>query len=255
MSITLRLMCSNSTRALLQELSRGYAARSGHEVGLEVATAKAVRQRIESGVSADAVVLGSAMIAELAAAGWLVPQSQRPFAAARVGVAVRRGFPKPDIGSVAALRQTLVSARSITHTLEGASGQYVPTLLARLGIAGALQGRIVTRTGGPVGPLVVAGEADLALQQVPELLGIEGLEVVGLIPEEVQRTFETSSAIFTRSSRARKARALLDHFAQAGHGELFRAHGLEPLGLTAAPAGDALPPGGAAPDRRARVRQ
>ncbi|MEI8267783.1 MAG: substrate-binding domain-containing protein [Betaproteobacteria bacterium] len=242
MTVTLRLMCSNSTRALLQELSRGYEARSGQEVGLEVATAKAVRQRIESGVSADAVVLGSAMIAELVAAGWLAPQSQRPFAVARVGVAVRRGFPKPDIGSVAALRQTLVSARSITHTIEGASGQYVPALLDRLGIAGALKGRIVTQVGGPVGPIVVAGEADLALQQVPELLGIEGLEVVGPIPEEVQRTFETSTAIFTRSSRASQARALLDYLAQPAHGEVFRAHGLEPLGW-------------AAPDRRGRVHQ
>jgi len=229
MTASLRLMCSNSTRALLEELAHDFQVESDCSVQLHVATAKAVRQRIEQGAEADAVVLGSTMLEELAAAGWVAADSLRPFAIARVGVAVRRGFPHPDIGTVAALRQALVSARSITHTLEGASGRYVPTLLARLGITGALQGRVVTRPGGPVGPVVVAGEADLALQQVPELLGIEGLEVVGPIPEEVQRTFETSSAVFTRSPRAGLARAMLDHFAQPAHGPVFRARGLEPL--------------------------
>ena len=232
MTVCLDLMCSNSTRALLEELAHDFEAGSGCAVRLHVGTAKAVRQRIEDGAQADAVVLGSAMLEELAAAGWVVADSLRPFANARMGVAVRHGFPHPDIGTVTALRQALVSARSITHTLEGASGRYVPALLARLGIAGALQGRIVTRPGGPVGPVVVAGEADLALQQVPELLGIEGLEVVGPIPEEVQRTFETSSAVFARSPRADLARAMLEHFAHPAHGPAFRARGLEPLYAT-----------------------
>lgn len=236
MTVCLHLMCSNSTRALLEDLAHDFEAGSGCSVRLHVATAKAVRQRIEEGAQADAVVLGSAMLEELAAAGWVAADSLRPFAVARVGVAVRRGFPHPDIGTVAALRQALVSARSITHTLEGASGRYVPALLARLGIAEAMKGRIVTRPGGPVGPVVVAGEADLALQQVPELLGIEGLDVVGLIPEEVQRTFETSSAVFVRSPRARKARELLDHFSRPAHREAFRARGLEPLAPLADPA-------------------
>lgn len=233
MTARLHLMCSNSTRALLEELTRDYEAWSGCGVELHVATAKTVHQRIEAGVEADAVVLGTAMLEELAAAGWVAADSLRPFGTARMGVAVRRGAPRPDIGTVAALRQALVEARSITHTLEGASGRYVPALLDKLGIAGALQGRIVTRKGGPVGPVVVAGEADLALQQVPELLGIEGLDVVGPIPEEVQRTFETSSAVFVRSPRAAQARQMLEHFARPGHAAAFLARGLEPPGPVA----------------------
>lgn len=223
----LRLMSTNSTHALLKELLARHEAATGRVVVLAVDTAKGTRQRIEAGEVADAVVLSEAMLAELAAAGRVFEGSLRPFARARVGVAVRRGAPRPAIGSVAELRQTLVSSRAIAHTEEGASGRYIPTLLRRLGIAESLRGRVVTRPGGPIGPVVVAGEADLALQQVPELLAVEGLDFVGLLPEEVQCVFDTSCGILSTSQRLHDARMLFDFLVQPAHGTRFVARGLE----------------------------
>lgn len=223
----LRLMVTNSTHALLDELLIRYRAATGRVVVLAVDTAKVTRQRIEAGEVADAVILGESMLAELVASGRVVEGSLQPFARARVGVAVRRGSPRPAIGSVAELRETLVCARSIAHTVEGASGRYIPTLLRRLGIAEALRGRVVTRPGGPIGPVVVAGEADLALQQVPELLAVEGLDFVGLLPDEVQCVFDTSCAILSTSQRLHDARLLFDFLVQPAHGACFVARGLE----------------------------
>lgn len=245
MSSVLRLMSSNSSRGVLDILLRRYEAHAGRRIELQVDTAKATRLRVLAGepsaaggagdapaAAADAVVLSTPMLRELEAAGRVEPGSLRPFGRARIGVGVRLGWPKPDIGSVQALREALRAARAIAHTREGASGRYIPELLERLGIAAELRGRIVTREGGPIGPVVVAGEADLALQQLPELLGVPGLEVVGLIPEPVQRSFETSSAVLAGSSQPRAARELLDFLVRAEHRAVFEAGGLEPLGLS-----------------------
>jgi molybdate transport system substrate-binding protein len=220
-------MATNSTHALLVELLARYESATGRVVSLAVDTAKGTRQRIEAGVVADGVVLSEAMLTELTAIGRVVHGSLRPFARARVGVAVRRGSPRPAIGSVAELRETLACARAIAHTEEGASGRYIPTLLRRLGIAESLRGRIVTRPGGPIGPVVLAGEADLALQQVPELLAVEGLDFVGLLPEDVQCTFDTSSAIMAASHRASEVHSLFDFLMRPAHRDRFAARGLE----------------------------
>jgi hypothetical protein len=98
--------------------------------------------------------------------------SCRVFARSRVGVAVRAGAPKPDISSVAALRRALLDARSIAHTVHGASGMYVPELLERLGIAGEVKHKIVTRPGGYIGGVVASGDAEIAVQQIVELLAV-----------------------------------------------------------------------------------
>lgn len=239
MSNVLRLLSSNSPRGVLEELLRRYEAHAGRRVELQVDTAKATRLRLltgepgasgKAGASADAVVLSTPMLRELEAAGRVETGSLRPFGLARIGMGVRCGFPKPDIGSVGALREALRSARAIAHTREGASGRCIPELLERLGITGELHGRIVTREGGPIGPVVVAGEADLALQQLPELLGVPGLEVVGLLPDELQRSFETSSAVLASSLQPQAARELLDFLVQPAHRAVFEAGGLEPLG-------------------------
>ena len=230
MSEALLLMSTNSTRGVLDELLRRYELEGGHRVELQVDTAKVTCARVEAGAAADAVVLSAPMLRELEAAGRIESGSLRPFGRARIGVGVRCGFPKPDIGSVPALREALLASRAIAHTREGASGRYIPQLLQELGIAEALRERTVTREGGPIGPVVVAGEADLALQQLPELLGVPGIEIVGLLPEELQRTFDTAGAVLVGTARPQAARELLEYLCRPEHREVFESRGLEPLG-------------------------
>jgi len=227
MTATLRILTSNSTRTILDALAPAWEKATGNRVTMAADSAKSMVARIKAGETGDAVILGSGAVKELAAAGIVDDASIRPFARAKVGVGVRRGFPKPDIGSVEALRQSLLAAGSVAHTVHGASGMYIPLLFEKLGIAEQMKPKTVTRPGGYIGTVVVAGEADLALQQLPELLAVEGLELVGPIPDAVQKTLETAGGVTSASAHAAAARAMLDFFALPEHSALYAGKGLE----------------------------
>jgi molybdate transport system substrate-binding protein len=183
--------------------------------------------RIRGGESGDVLVLGNGAVKELTEAGFINGATRRGFARAIVGVGVRSGTPHPDISSVDAFRKTLLAARAIAHTVHGASGMYIPTLLEKLGIAAEMKAKTVTRPGGYIGKVVVEGEADIALQQIPELLAVPGLDCVGPVPDAVQKSFETSIALFSNSTQAAAAQVMADFFANPVNTPLFREKGLE----------------------------
>src|SRR4051812_1522638 len=139
-----------------------FESATAHRVVIESDSAQTMLARIEAGERADLAVLNAPHVDRLVELRILDRESRRPFARSLIGVAVRSGTPHPDVTSVDALRETLLAARSIAHTVHGASGMYVPELLRKLGIADTMKDRIVTRPGGLIGKVVAAGEADLA---------------------------------------------------------------------------------------------
>jgi molybdate transport system substrate-binding protein len=155
------------------------------------------------------------------------PAGRRLFARSRVGVAVRAGAPHPDISTVDAFRRTLLAARAIAHTVHGASGMYVPTLLERLGIAAEMKPKTVTRPGGFIGVVVASGEAEIAVQQISELLAVPGIELVGPLPDEVQKVFETAAGMFADTKNRDRAQALLRFFSAPQCAKTFVEKGLE----------------------------
>lgn len=227
MSLNLRILTSNSTLTVLDVLIPAYEKATGNKVSVAADSAKAMVAKIRAGEAGDAIVLGTGAVRELAETGIVVPASQRAFARAIVGIGVRKGTPHPDISSVEAFRKSLLAAKSIAHTVHGASGMYIPTLLEKLGIAEQMKNKTVTRPGGYIGTVVVAGEAEVALQQIPELMAVPGLEVVGPVPDAVQKTFETSAGLFAASKNLAAAQAMLDFFSAPAHATLFSGKGLE----------------------------
>lgn len=223
----LKILTSNSTLTVLDALIPAYEKSTGNRVSVTADPAKTMVARIKAGESGDAIVLGAGAVKELADAGIIAPASRRAFARAIVGVGVNKGTPHPDISSVDALRKSLLAAKSIAHTVHGASGMYIPSLLEKLGIAEQMKAKTVTRPGGYIGTVVVAGEAEIALQQIPELLAVPGLEVVGPLPVEVQKVLETSTGIFADSKNPVVAQAMIDFFAAPMHAALFSSKGLE----------------------------
>jgi molybdate transport system substrate-binding protein len=228
----LKILTSNSTLTVLDVLIPAYEKATGNKVSVIADSAKGMVAKIRAGESGDAIVLGTGAVRELAEAGIVVPDSQRAFARAIVGVGVRKGTPHPDISSVNAFRASLLAAKSIAHTVHGASGMYIPTLLEKLGIAEQMKAKTVTRPGGYIGTVVVAGEAEVALQQIPELMAVPGLEVVGPVPDAVQKTFETSAGLFAASKNLAAAQAMLDFFSAPAHATLFSGKGLEQVAKT-----------------------
>lgn len=223
----IKILTSNSTLPVLNVLIPAYEKSSGNTVVISADSAKAMVARIRGGETGDVLVLGNGAVKELAEAGLINGATRRGFARAIVGVGVRSGTQHPDISSVDAFRKTLLAARAIAHTVHGASGMYIPTLIEKLGITAEMKSKTVTRPGGYIGKVVVAGEADVALQQIPELLAVPGLDCVGPVPDAVQKSFETSIALFSQTEHAAAAQAMADFFASPANTPLFREKGLE----------------------------
>lgn len=225
MPLTLR--SSNSARPVLDLLLPAFEKQSGHQVELVLDTAKNSLARIEAGERSDAAVLLGTSIDKLAARGILIDAQH--FARSIIGMAVLKGAPKPDISTVEAFKRTLLNAKSIAHTVHGPSGAYFPGLMERLGIAEQIRPKEVTRPGGYIGVVVTAGEAEMAFQQIVELMAVPGLDVIGPIPPELQFAFDSKVALFAESKNQTAARELLAFFAQPEHAATFRQAGLEQL--------------------------
>ena len=223
----LKVLTSNSSFPVLDALAPAFERATRQRYVISADTARNILARIKGGETADVAVLAASDIDELVRLGILAPRSRRPFARSRVGVAVRSGAPRPDISSVAAFTRALLAAKSIAHTVNGVSGRYVPVLLERLGIAREMRPKTVTREGGYIGRVVAAGEAEIAIQQIVELLAVPGIDVVGPLPDEIQKVFPTGAGIFAASRQAEAAEGLLRFLLAPEAAPVFREKGLE----------------------------
>lgn len=228
MAGAITLLVSNSTRGALDELLPEFERASGHRVKASYDPAQIMLKRIADGERGDLVMLAQAAIDALAEKGIVVPESRRTIARCGVGVAVRAGAPKPDLSSVEAFKRALLEAKSIAHTTSGASGIHFSGLIVRLGIADEVKAKAVKNAGGLIGTLVVEGKAELAIQQIPELMAVPGLEVVGPLPQELQAISVVTVGIFVDAKESKAAQALIDFLMSPSAARVFRAKGLEP---------------------------
>jgi len=225
----IRLFSGNGMRAALAELGAQFERAAGHSLDVSYDPAKIVLRRIESGESADAALLGEDVLEQLVAQGRIEPGSRCRLVRNGIGVAVRRGAPRPDISSLEAFRRALLAAPAIAFTTHGASGIHFAEVIDRLGIGPQVRAKARTQPGGLVAELVVAGEAELAVQQIPELLAVPGVDLVGPLPAEVQKIGVTAGGVFAAAPAREPALALLAFLRSAPAAAVFRARGFEPL--------------------------
>jgi len=184
--------------------------------------------RLQRGQLADVVILSRAGLDELVKQGKVLPDSRVDLVRSSIGMAVRAGAPKPDIGSVGALKRTLVEAKSIAYS-SSVSGVYVSTeLFQRLGIADQVLGKS-KRIDGMVGPAIARGEAEIGFQQISELLPVQGIDYLGPLPPEVQRVSVFSAGVVVGSKELVTARALIKFLASPSARHAIIKSGLEPM--------------------------
>jgi molybdate transport system substrate-binding protein len=227
--VEVKLFSSGSTAGALRELIPQFERATGHRVTISNEPGKIMLERIKRGDTGDLLLTGSAVIDELTQQGHIVAGSKRELARCGAGVAVRAGVPKPDISSVEAFKHALLDAKSIAHTTSGASGMHLLRVVERLGIAQQVKAKARTQPGGLVGEILARGEAELAVQQIPELLAVPGLDFVGPLPPELQITSVVSTAIFSRAAQPEAARALLQFLSTPAAARVLKASGLDPL--------------------------
>jgi ABC-type molybdate transport system substrate-binding protein len=192
--------------------------------------ADSIPTRLARGEPADAIIVSAQALDALIAAGEIEPGSRVDLVLSPIGMAVRAGAPKPDIGSVDALVRTLREAESIAYTAS-VSGTYLATeLFPRLGLADEIAKKGRRIESERVGAVVARGDAEIGFQQISELLPIDGIDYVGPLPDEVQRvsTFSAGIAVGARSRDA--ARELIAFLRSPALGPVVEKYGLEQVG-------------------------
>jgi molybdate transport system substrate-binding protein len=172
-------------------------------------------------------MLTPALLDELAKLGRTAAGSNVTIARSGVGIAVRTGTPRPDIGTPEALKRTLLDAKSIAYTSSGQSGTYFAGLIERLGIAAEVKAKAKIPAGGSTGELVVKREADMAVQQMPELLATPGLDVVPL-PPQLQNMTAFAAGVGAAAQQAEGAQALIRFLTTPAAARVIKAKGMEP---------------------------
>jgi len=222
---------SNGVKAVLLDLLPEFERTSGTTRSITWGSTAMLMGEIGKGASGDLAILSDEAIDDLIRQGRIISGSRVDLARSAIGIAVRKGAPKPDIGSADALKNTLISARTISYSKTGISGVYFPTVLERLGIAAQVAAKAVIPTPGVlVGDLVAKGDAELGVQQISELLPVSGIEIVGPLPGELQKLTVFSAGLFVGASEPQAARALVMMLTSASARPVYARKGLEPVG-------------------------
>jgi len=208
-----------------------FERQTGHRVIVENDTAGALLRRIRAGEAFDLAVLTEAGAKELAGTGLVDPAATAPVAKVGIGVAVKQGAPLPDIGTPEAFQQALLAARSVAMidpAAGGSSGIYLTGLFEKMGIAQQVRAKAVLVPGGLTATRLVNGEADLAVQQMSELVIVPGVVLVGPLPPAIQ-----NYTVYSAVTSARTAdRAAVRQFMVVLQGAPVRA-GLAARGIEA----------------------
>ena len=222
------MLSTLALKGAVPALAKRYQAESGGRIDADFAPTLALLDRLRGGEGADVVVLTQEGLHELANEGTVVRETCVDLARSFVGIAVKAGQPHPDIVTEAALRATLLAARSVAYSRIGASGILFAQLVERMGIAAEINARATVIPSGFTAERLLTGEADLAVQQISELKQVAGIEVIGPIPHELQTPAIFSAGRMAASAKAAQAERLLRFLASPEAVPVLRESGLEP---------------------------
>ncbi|SIO56924.1 molybdate transport system substrate-binding protein [Bradyrhizobium erythrophlei] len=228
MDNAVRVLSTLALRGAMRGLAGRYEAAGGGCIIADFAPTLALLDRLRGGEGADVVILTREGLSELAGVGCVVADSCVDLARSYVGIAVKAGAAHPDIATEAALRTALLGARSVAYSRIGASGILFAQLIEQLGIATEINARAVIIPSGFTAERLVGGEADLAIQQISELMQVSGVDVVGPIPHELQTPAVFSAGRMAASQKADQADRLLHYLASPEVAPVLRSCGLEP---------------------------
>ncbi len=225
----IRVLSTHAAMGVLNELGPKFERATGHRLSIGYDPAKAVKRQVENGAAFDVAIVTRPVFDDLAAQGKILLETRADIGRSGLGVAVRKGAPKPDIATTEAFKRALLATKSVVRSTEGTSGIYFETLLDRLGIAEAMRDKVKLGPSGRVAELVARGEADMAVQQIPELLPVTGAQYAGPFPPELQLYSEFAAGVASASKHREAAKAFIATLTTPEAIALFTAAGLEPI--------------------------
>jgi molybdate transport system substrate-binding protein len=227
----LKVFSTIAVEAAMKELIPVYEKESGNKLDITFGTAAGLTKRVQDGESADALILTPPLLQGLTKDGKAAP-AVTPLVSSGVAVVVKNGAAKPDISTADAFKAAVLHAKSIAYSdpaAGGASGVYVAKLLERLGLTEAVKDKTKhPPAGGNAANLVVSGDAELAIQQTPEVMGVKGAEIVGTLPGDLNNVTTFAIGMGAETDEGDAVRALIKFLQSPEATAVFKAKGLDP---------------------------
>ena len=228
----LHVFTSVALKGVLEQFGPEFRHATGYRLTMTYAPAPVVVRRVSEGTAADVLIVTPDSWQTLVREGNGIVGTERDFATSVVGVAIRAGAPRPKIGTAEEFKTALMQAKSVAYTdpaTGAASGVHFMKVAEGLGIADAMRAKAKLGSGGPVAEFVASGEAEIGIQQLCEHKLVAGVDVIGPIPAELNRTTTFTAGVAARSSARREAEALVALLAAPHVRAAMPSHGLTPI--------------------------
>ena len=224
---SITVLSSLATREAYLELVPQFEQSTSTKVATTWAGTVDINKRMAAGEVFDLVISSNAAIGELTNQGKIVAGTGTVLAKAGIGIGVRKGAPKPDVGTPDAFKRALIAARTVGLST-GPSGVYLEKLFERLGLADAVKAKTrLIPSGGTVSTLLANGEAEIGFQQVSEIAHAEGVDYVGPLPAELQLISVFTAGVHTGAAHPDQAKALVKFLTAPASIAVMKKHGLE----------------------------
>jgi molybdate transport system substrate-binding protein len=223
-----KVFCTNGVKAVVEELLPQFEKTTGNKVAISYEPSTQIKKRIDAGETFDVAFMTTTLIDEAIKAGKLQFESRRFVARSGLGLSIRAGAKKPDIGSVDAFRKTLLAAKSITYATQGASAAPFEALVGKLGIESQVKPKYNLRnTAAQVGEAVASGAVEIGVAPVSEILPVKGVDLVGPFPKDVQSYVEITAAASTSAKEKDAANKLIAFIVSPSNAAVIKAKGME----------------------------
>ncbi|HEY2136719.1 MAG TPA: molybdate ABC transporter substrate-binding protein [Xanthobacteraceae bacterium] len=229
----IKVLTAGAFKQVVVGMAPEFEKATGNKLIIENDTVGALAKRIEGGEAFDVTFLSPGAVDDLIHKGKVADGSRVNIARVGVGVMVKEGAPKPDIGTVDAFRSAVLAAKSVAYinpASGGSSGIYVEKLFTQLGIADQVKPKAKLKDGGHVADLIASGEAELGIHQISEIIPVKGVTLVGPLPKEIQSYTTYAAGISTSAKQAEGAKALVKFLTGPRTGEFLKSTGMEPAG-------------------------
>jgi molybdate transport system substrate-binding protein len=231
---SVKVLSTTAMKTVFEALAPEIERAIGRALAVSLGPSAKLEERLCAGEAADAAILTRAGLNSLVALNRIVDGSLIDIARSPLGVAVRAGAAKPDISSAEAFKQAVLAATAVAVSRPvgaGQSGAHMAKVFERLGIADAVAAKAKYGAGGPtglVGLIVARGDADIGVQQMAELMGVPGIDIVGPLPEELQSVTQFTGGTPTGAANPKAGKEVLYFLTKASAKKIIAANGLEP---------------------------
>lgn len=234
MAIDIKVLSTTAMKTVFEALSPAFERATGNRLAVELGPSLRLEKQLGEGAAADVAIVSENGARDLVAHGRLVAGSTATIASSSIGIAVQKGAPKPDIATVEGFKRAMLAAKSIACSKPvggGQSGVHIAKVFADLGITAQMAAKSIYGAGGAAGLaglVLQRGEADIGIQQMAELMAVDGIDVVGPLPAAIQLVTPFVAAIPANASHPAAAKAVIAFLTTPDAKQVLRAKGLDP---------------------------